>query len=405
VPSRLIALALLTFAAPAFGQLVTPEKEAALRALLPTVTDAALAERLAGPLVLYDDLALPQAYQRREQQRNQRGQLVGQRQNAFRLVVRSDDDDPNTHFPWITGGGLSLSRVPAQRFEVQHGSLKFLALPSKPDGGTWPVIYFADKLDARIDQDEAIEHRFPVGTIRGEVLTQRAPDGMDDAFEMRLRVRQADGWSVERWVPYRSADVLAEAIAAIRPDLTGAINSLTAPLALRERVLSDGPTRLEPDSGDGLNDRDKFAVRFVEGQFALPPLPADVVRELFTAATWEPLTEPFKRGTNNVVAWVPTNNGPGWNLVPPNYAGSFLGNSRESCFQCHNTAGMNGSRFENTWAFRNVRGSDGDFSFRTHSVRDQQPIQSLAAAGVIEPYDPSKHPPDVYVRVPEFDNP
>jgi hypothetical protein len=378
VPSRLIALALLTLAAPAFGQLVSPEKEAALRALLPTVTDAALAERLAGPLVLYDAESLPPVYQARE---NRNGQLT----NVLRSVIDGRAEDGNHRFPWQHGGGLHT----AQNRVANAQSFKFLALPEGR-----PVVYFRARLDEAFDTVDGIGHMFPVGTIVGEVLTQPSPDGHDDPFELRIRVRQPQSWGAEIYRPFPTAESLAAWLEERDdPRLDSAIAALTRPVALTEQTLTDR----------GLTDRDRFAVEFREAQFRYPPLPADVVADALTTKAFEPVTAPFKVGTNGTAAFAGVN-AEGWNIAPPNYFGTFAGLSMERCNQCHSQVGMSQRRFESTWE-GNVRGQDSVFSFRTHSRLDGQPIAALVAAGVIEAFDETKHPPDVYQRIAELSHP
>src|SRR5262249_28324824 len=58
---------------------------------------------------------------------------------------------------------------------------------------------------------------FPVGTLIGEVLYEKGPTGRWYVFEIRTRKRYLDGWEVNVYRPFVTADALAKAVTRMRP--------------------------------------------------------------------------------------------------------------------------------------------------------------------------------------------
>jgi hypothetical protein len=95
-----------------------------------------------------------------------------------------------------------------------------------------------------------------------------------------------------------------------------------------------------------------------------------------------------------------------FHVVPANYDAGFVEVDRQSCQRCHETVGQHVSRFQfgRDWYGR-IRGSDGIFSFHPFEPGSVsyngygQPVQmrqELVAAGLLERYDPARHPSALY---------
>jgi hypothetical protein len=362
----------LTAVSTAAGQLVSADKERLLRAMLPPVSDARLERAFSDErLLLYTDDEIPPAYQRG---------------GRFVRVQNGVGTDGNFRFPWATPGGMQ--RVSG------CSTFKFISLPYKLDPverdlrpERWPIVYMQAKLDRTRDQQaNSIAWTFPVGTIVGEVLALPGPDGTQYPFEVRVRTREVDDWDVEIYRPFPTAESLAEGIAYLGG---------TVPASLE--VDSTLPIRRLRDS-----DNDRPILNGKSGVFNLPKLPPQLVHDLLTQATFEPvLSETFGRFKGSAVA---PSNAAGFNIVPPKYDGAFIGNTREDCAQCHETVGAAQVRFDNDWN-GHVKGSDGIFSFRPGTT-DQQgrfiPRRELVEAGVVARFDSTIHPSSVYSPIPKL---
>lgn len=370
-------LALLLLPAVAQAQLVTAGKAELLRRALPPTTDPNLDKILRDQsTLLYTEDEMPQLFQRG---------------GAFRRVVRGNRNDGNDEFPWRTAGGVHRS--------TGIGSFRFLSLPASSNGVKWPVVIVQQKLDDR-DQQAGLVWYFPVGTVIGEVLTMRSPAGADYTFEIRTRERESDDWGVEIYRPFPTSQSLADGIKALRPSwetdpaLRDAVSRLESPRAMNVLNLTD--RRLHPG----------FVLNINEAVDELPALDAKLVSELLLAATFEPSSAEFWRhGTNGTAAFSPTVR-QGFSIVPANYDAGFLGNSRESCINCHRNTGAQSVRFDPTWS-GHIRGSDGIFSFHPVSLEsiNQNPPrlrQELVSAGVIARFDPAIHPESVYTSIPKL---
>jgi len=376
---RILPLLLLAlcFVPEASAQIVGANHADVLRRALPPTTDPKLDAILRdSSTLLYTEAEMPQLFQRG---------------GAFRRVVRGNRNDGNDEFPWRTAGGVHRS--------AGIGSFRFLSLPKSSNGVRWPVIIVQQKLDER-DQQAGLVWYFPVGAVIGEVLTMRSPAGVDYTFEIRTREREADDWGVEIYRPFPTASSLAEGIRTLRPSwgseptLRDAVARLESPKALVSQNLTD--RRLHPG----------FVLNVNEAVDELPALDSKLVAELLLAATFEPASAEFWRhGSNGQAAFAPTVR-QGFSIVPVNYDAAFLGNSRESCINCHRNTGAQSVRFDPTWS-GHIRGSDGIFSFHPVSLDsiNQTPPRlrrELVEAGIIARFDPAIHPESVYSSIPKL---
>jgi len=371
-----LLLTLVTVTAEAQTRIMPVDKEALLRSVIPEVADPVLANRLASPnLFLYTDEEMPAAYQGN---------------GRFILVRRGVANDGNHRFPWAKPGGL-------QRVKGV-GGFRFISLPEDALG-VKPIIYFNAKLDKSIDRNNSLVWMFPIGTVVGEVFTQTGPDGLDYTWEMRTRTRERDDWDAEVYRPFPNAKSLIEGIKTLRPEweteqaTRQVIDDLAALRNLRTETLTDSQnvTRI---------------FRSTAGVYPLPKMEAALVNDLLMNATFESTAGlPFFEGGNNVAALAPTNPGKGWNIVPVNFDGAFVGNDRRSCMECHETFGMNQRRVDGTWVGGrgeelHFKGSDGIGSFRPTTNRFDGSLPEirpeLLAGGFVARYNPEVHTKELY---------
>jgi len=373
-------------------RLMPEKKEKRLRDYLPRVADAEVQAILDDPrLILYTDSEMPKAYQFWD------GQMPGVHRASYNISANGSEPfgNGNREFPWGTPAGTHRSK--------DVWSFRFLRLPKDEDGNTHPVVWYRTRLSG--DGRNGYGWRFPTGTVLGEVLMLPDGNGKDYCFEVRVRFREIDDWAVDVFRPFPRAEDLVHRIKELRPEwseqpaLADCVNLLSAPANLPKRKLTDKHPRKSFEQSMGV--------------FLLPPLKDDdLVRDLLTQTTFKSsLGEVWFEGANGPVAVAPTTEAK-FHVVPAKYDAGFIEVDRASCVRCHETVNQSVAKFEagRDWYGR-IRGSDGIFSFHPFDPGCisgngfSQPVrmrQELVSAGVIEKYDPEKHDPLRYARVPHL---
>lgn len=356
------AIIVALFAATAQAQLVSPAKERELRALFPTVSDSTL-ERAFAESFLYTLDEIEPAYQR----------------NGRFIRVAREAVDGDFHFPWAHEAGMD---------HVEGASsVRFVNLPRQPSGERWPIVYTVGR------QNGVDRWTFPVGTVVGELLLQEGPDGKRYPFLIRVLTRERDDWDGEQFVPYPTAQSLADGIMA----------ASTHPVP--EQRLSAVASLLSPDVSGIARVQDKNPVRLIDvrtGIYQLPKLDPSLVSALLTEATFEPLSGGYFKASPKQSAVMPSNEKGSFNIVPPGFRGNVSGNTREGCRTCHATFGTDQGRFNGSWIGSTFRGGDRIASFRPGtSDRDGRfvPRRELLEAGLIAEFDKSVHPSSIYTSL------
>jgi hypothetical protein len=373
-------------------RLMSAEHEARLRSYLPHVEDEAVRQLLADErLILYTEAEMPRAYQDWD------GALQGVHSAYYN--ISADGNEPfgngNREFPW--GGPAGTHRV------ENLTSFRFLRLPLDEQGRPLPVVWYRQRMPR--DTTAGYAWTFPVGTVFGEVLRQRAPDGKQYTFELRLRYREYGKWTVDVLRPFPTAKDLARAIEQRRPrwranePLAKLVEHLQSPLDMQRHKLTDQhPTLISFKQSMGID--------------SLPPAGDDaLVVELLTQTPFRSaLGEEWRRSIGGVRACAPTTEAP-FHIVPGKYDAGFVDADSISCMRCHETVGQHVREFQpgRDWYGR-IRGSDAIFSFhpfcptcvsdngygRTVKLRPE-----LVKAGLLEQYDTERHPADVYQQLEE----
>ncbi|MEK6237150.1 MAG: hypothetical protein N2C14_20775, partial [Planctomycetales bacterium] len=279
-------------------------------------------------------------------------------------------------------------------------SFKFLSLPRDESGRLRPVAWFRKRLSG--DSESGYAWRFPVDTVLGEVLMMKGPDGNDFTFEMRIRVREQGDWGVDVFRPFPETADLVRAIKQRRPDwksnekTAALIDHLETSRELPVKTLkSPHPTQaFHQESGvdmlPGLDDQELVTELLTETEF-----------KSASGTTW-------RVGANKATAFAPTTKA-AFHIVPAGYQAGFIEVHRESCIRCHQTVGQHVDRFEpgREWYGR-IRGSDGVFSFHPFDPSsisgngfggEVRMRAKWIAAGLVEQFDPKKHPNKVYHNI------
>lgn len=371
------------FAAMLVGQLMSPQREAELRAYFPKVDDKATQAVLDDPaLLLYTDREMPRAYQIWD------GLLRGV--HAVRYNISADGGEPfgnaNQEFPWGDPGGLHRTNGTT--------AFRFLLLPER-NGQKLPVVWYPKQRPG--DAQPGYAWIFPVGTTIGEVLLLRGPDGRDYPFEVRTRTRENGSWEMDAFRPFPTPESLSDRIKEIEPTweaqpvLRSAVATLEGRGRYRVARLVDQHPRRTFDQQSFLDE--------------LPPLPAALVAKLLTSTTFKSALGTSWREAGKLIAASPTTQS-AFHVVPANYDAAFVVVDHESCMRCHDQVAAHVDTFDmpRDWYGR-VRGSDGIFSFHPFDPSSistngsSWPVRmrpALVQAGIVARYDPARHPKELY---------
>jgi len=311
--------------------------------------------------------------------------------------ISANDSEPfgngNVEFPWGSPAGTHRT--------TDVTSFRFLSLPRGEDGKRLPVVWYRRQLTG--DGRMGYAWTFPKGAVVGEVLCLHAPDGNDYAFELRIRRREVNDWGVDVFRPFPGADDLATRIKEIRPNweeqekLASFVAYLTEPRELPGmRLVDQQPGKRAFEQRMGLD--------------SLPALDDDaLVTELLTTTPFHSsLGATWRFGTNGRRTAAPTT-AAHFHIVPASYDAGFVDVDRVSCVRCHETVNQSVNRFNagRDWYGR-IRGSDGIFSFHPFShgsisgngyVNSVSMRGDMQAAGLLDRYDPKKHPAELYTTI------
>lgn len=380
-------------------QLMSAEKEAALRASIPPIDNEELAKKL-DEATLYTPDEMPPAMQSQSLAGGQ-GEGVTHFESIYVHKNGFDNQglftNPNREFPWQFPGGTDRNH------DVQK-TFKAFWLPRKDDGSFWPVVIFREHLERSnaVNMPSPLGYRwlFPRGTVFFEVLTMEFGDGYLYTWEVRARVRYDDTWDVDLFRPFPTRESLVDAIREARGSDHPAIAAL-APRRLQRTTLEDRrhPNRAFKEQG---------------AEYVLPRIESSLIRELLTTATFKTALGEEWASDGLAVAYSPTTKERIESIVPPGYLGAFIRTDSIGCASCHETTLRPADAFENRDWYERTRGDDGIFSWHPVSLSSigranaaRRPVQyreEFVRAGMIELYDSAAHPATMYHRTEEFDN-
>ncbi len=359
----------LTSAGVVHAQFVSGRQEVFLRSKIP------LAEFREDPrLLIYTRQSMPRVYQHDGCAHDPNYNISGEWPEQ--LVPDGRGGNWAVLFPFSTPAGVRRSTG------VTH--FTFLRLPPGRavayyfEGGRWQWL-------------------FPIGSVVGEVLCLRSPEGRDMPFEVRIKTRETNDWVSSVFRPFPTVDHLATAIQLIRPEwwldpqLSQAMDELTGPRELRVLKLVD-THHVYP------------ALRSRASVDTLPALPADLVTDLLTGFEFDDATGTTWRGQT---CFAPTSDQE-FSIVPRHYDGTFLGTNDKSCRECHRTAGHDGDEIDPRspkQKYGHIPGGDEIFSFHpfhpaciSHNGVNLRPM-FRDQVGVIESFHPARHDREHYRRL------
>jgi hypothetical protein len=368
-------------------RLVSAQREAMLRQFLPQVRSDELRRVLADPgLILYTDEEMPKAYQFFD------GAFPGVHSAEYNISANGSEPfgNGNREFPWSTPAGTHRA--------TSVSTFRFIWLPTDSHGVRWPVVWHQQY--AAGESAASYAWTFPLGTVVGEVLTQRAPDQHDYTFEIRTRRREVGYWEVDVLRPFPTAQSLAARIKQLRsnwretPVLVELCEHLTARKTMPVLTLADHqPNKRTFEQSLAVDE--------------LPPVGDDaLVAELLTTTPFRSAAgENWRELADGLSPRAPTTKAP-FHVIPAGYDAGFVAVDSHSCTRCHDTVNQPVRSFDpgRDW-YGHIRGSDGIFSFHPFAPECishngySNPVEmrrDLYWAGITAPFDARVHGPEMY---------
>lgn len=361
------------FSAVAFGQFTLPK-------LADMQADAIIR---ASHTYWYDDVTIPPAYAHSGGFHSPRYNISADPTDA--PLRHGQGGNANVQFPWIRGGGLDYTK--------HTTTVKGITLPLQQGGAVWPVVVWTGHLPGHpgIGPERALRWRYPKGTNVWEVLMHEVA-GQRVPFEIRRRLREQDYWQTFVYRPFPRCADLADAL-----EKRGVEQHVVANLRAR-------PVLTKVDMTDRVN-RTRPAFQGVSHVAWLPVLPVSLCLCLLKETPFRDATGYAWAQVDEAQCFAPTTDTPG-QIVPMGYAGTIVGTDTDSCAKCHDGVAKHSRHFDmhRGW-YGHVRGDDGIFSFHpiepnriSYNGATIMPTlnKELSVRGIVSPYDPHKHPGDVY---------
>lgn len=382
----MLGAAVSMFSPPYFASAQNSQDE--LRALLPSIEDASLTEKLQDAYFFTEE-SIPRVYQHN-----------GGVHSAW-YNISADNGEPfgnaNREFPWGTPAG-------AQRVDNLY-KFGFVILPRDDRGNRLPIVWFGrpaeNGVTANIHYTNESHYAwvYPKGAIVGEVLCLNR-NGSVIPFEVRTRRRELQSWEVAAYRPFPTAKDLLEAVRYI-PGCEQLVAHLEGPPNVVS-VVSE--TRQVTNTALRIRSTHPNSKSF-EGVARLDELPA--IKE--DIVTWL-LYHPFKevQGEWKEGCFSPTTK-EAYHIVPAKYRASHVPVDNVTCMQCHKETNAHVRKFQvgRDW-YGFVRGSDGIFSLHPFSASSIShngftiPVsfnKKLVDEGIFAPHNPREHSSTIYKQI------
>lgn len=418
-------IALVSSTAHAQTQLVPPAKLKAMLATLPECEDPTIFEPgefqdiLKDPTTLwYTHAEMPPAYQIGGGADGNIGPLrfADVMINVSNAAGEGDKPDGeggsmNIDSPWRPRPG-GTARV------VNLRDFKGMWLPKKPDGKPYPVAHyqrvFTDQR-RRGDRATGTDWIFPVGTVFIEVLHQRGPDGRDYVFEIRIRKRVTGSWEADVLRPFPTMASLERELRKMNPQwhLDEKTREVVRLLRDDERKVPTF-TLVESEPGESFQNQTDDIVTF-KGEAKIDFLP-ELANDHNAATKYLLTNTAFTSALRE--DWTIGNDAHGFGLVPYQYDGQFIEPSFIGCMECHRHCGLASRLFDRGRGWQGALRGGNEQIISWHPiepssyVRTKQgrpgPVvfrQAFIDAGMLERWEPDRHPAKMYHLLRELPRP
>ena len=366
------------------------------KSALPTVAYPRLAKILSAPSTLFWDKAvMPPIYQDTVGGQNL---PIGARRNneGKSLIVPPgkklfSDDGSTWAFPFGHTAGMDDT--------TNIFIVNFMNLPAQ-NGKILPIAYDIEDRDTgdglRLTR---WNWTFPKGAIVGEIVMIRDAAGGFVTTEIRVRERFADRWSTNAYRPFPTATSLSTAIKTARPGWAQQAN-LAAIVAQLENNATLTPKTLSSPAFNNM-----VTLSGAEDA-ALPDFADDtLVKELLTKTPFASAYGAIWKQQGDTKAFGAHGGSARFGVVADNFAGGLLEVREATCEKCHNQGGaFIGDLVPDAILYGDVWGTDRIFSFTPFEPSlvqgagedNRQVRAAFTTGGIVERFDPAKHPATLY---------
>lgn len=373
---------------------ITPSVLQPFKDALPKVSDPKIQAILSSPDTMwYDESSMVFFYQDSIEsvvggRANCVARMVGEQNagNTIGKLMNFFGSDYRFLFPFRTVAGTD---------NVQNlKSLNFWA-PPVVSGSVLPVKYWRPSSRGRWYWTH------PVGTVIGEVLYEQAPNSKWYVFEIRVRKRYRDGWSVDVFKPFVRAEDMAQAIMVKRPEW-----QMNIELRRFVNFLQNKDTLVK-----NRWESKPYGKVFTPIDGALDPLPEhgddNLIIELLTDTTFRSSEGMIWKENASLQTYAPASQAH-FSIVPKGYEMGMIPVNEVSCNRCHSETGHRLLDFEfDIQLYGEVWGEDRIFTWHLfepnqyiYGTFDDSDVPSrkvnprLVQAGLVKNEKPSEGDPD-----------
>ncbi|MBY0371839.1 hypothetical protein K2X33_14235 [bacterium] len=252
---------------------------------------------------------------------------------------------------------------------------------------------------------------FPVGTVFGELIFIKNGSSDSYIYEIRTRVRKADGWTVDVFRPFPTSDDFLNALENKRRERSSwQTSSAITNLVDYTRTLSSQVTEtLQPYN---------FKSAFTSVQGGVDYLPAvddpQILIDLLKETGFQSTKGKYWKQTGGVSSWAPSTKAD-FHIVPKNNSAAFFEVSDTFCNRCHQDAGRPiKDYYFDVQLYGEIWGEDEIFSWHPFDAKyfvdasgsvvnfgnENRKFRSdFVNAKVLQEYNPSVHPSSRYKQI------
>lgn len=388
---------------PGFVEFIPKEKLAPFKAALPQIQNEEITTAMnSADAMWYDEEHMVYSYQ------DSIETVVGNRANCVAREVGETNGYPISKLKNFFGTDYKFMfpfRTVAGSDNVTNIKTINFWLPPKELGQTLPVKYW------RPTQRGRWRWVFPVGTLFGEVLFEKAPDGKWYAFEVRTRKRYKSGWAVNLFRPFPTALSLVAGIEKFRSNWSSS-SELAGLIEYLKNKNTLVPNRMESKA---------FGSVFPKIEGALDPLPgisdSALIVELLTKTPFVSTEGAIWKENGKLETYAPGSQAE-FHIVPKNYEMGMIAVNEVSCARCHSETGRKIGHFDfDVQLYGEIWGEDHIFTWHLFQPKSQiygtfddsdgsrTLNPRLVKAGLVKNEKPTVSEPFYQALVSAFDDP
>ena len=242
---------------------------------------------------------------------------------------------------------------------------------------------------------------YPKGTVFGEMIFIKDQSGALYPSELRTRERYLTGWATNIYRPYITADSLAKAIKAERPNWAETDKLRAAIEHLGDRHTLTVKT-LRSTAFPGIFEQDGAIDKIPDfGDEAL-------VKSLLTKKTFVSAYGAVWKASGEVKTFAASTSSQ-FSIVPDHFEAGMIEVRDQSCQRCHSETQRRIDDFASQAVlYGDIWGSDQIFSFHIFdtspchlSQNENRRVRSVfASSGLVQKFDASAHPAEYYKELP-----